>query len=54
MFLTEYDPAGKDHMYRIMVLLSGMLWVVLMLQVNVFYSANTCTSPIHVPDGLYP
>lgn len=54
MFLTEYEPAGEGPMYRRIVLLSDMLWVVLMMQANVFYSANKCTSPIHVPDGWYP
>lgn len=53
MFLVECGAAGKDHMYRIIIPLSGMLRVVLMLQVNVLYSANKCSS-IHVSDDLYP
>lgn len=43
MFLIERGPIGKDHLYKI-IILSGVLWVVLMSQVNVFYSANKCSS----------
>lgn len=52
MFL-ECGLSGKDHMYRIIIPLSSMVWVVLMLRVTVFFSANKCSS-IHVPDDLYP
>ena len=53
MFLIEGGATGKDHMSGIIIPLSIMLWVVLMLQVNVFYSANKWSS-IYVPDDLYP
>lgn len=52
MFLIECSAGSKDHMYRIIIPLSSTLWVVLMLQVNVVYSAHECSS-IHVPDDLY-
>lgn len=53
MFRIECGPTGKDHVDRIIIPLSSLLWVVLMLQVTVF-SANKFRSPIYVPDDLYP